>query len=263
MARDKTIYYNAPADLYVKALLDGADQSFEDILNVAIANKAKEGKSFQEIQDALAFSGGSESSINYGNEIIKRYRGTAYFGCEKDKYWDFRNNEKSEEQRILLIAFLALKSIIGKDRAYCHVTNEYWLSRMCGHSGFAPEKEIPDKTEEAERKVKRKTKGGKYEYVIEKYTRAVSKKKVRVYHPTIEKYSSHYKLQKIKALLYEYYHVSTYSNTRGFYASCEMKLTDLITTVIERREDRSKVSSLASDTKKIEEQIMKKRKQQV
>ena len=134
---------------------------------------------------------------------------------------------------------------------------------MCGHSGFAPEKEIPDKTEDAERKVRRKTKGGKYEYVIEKYTRVVSKKKVRVYHPTIEKYSSHYKLQKIKALLYEYYHVSTYSNTRGFYASCEMELTDLITKVFERREDRSKVSSLASDTKKIEEQIMKKRKQQV
>ena len=255
MARDKTIYYNAPADLYVKALLDGEDQSFEDVLNVAIAKEANEGKSFQEIQDYLGFSGGSDSCINRGNESIKRYRGTSYFGCEKEKYWDFRNNEKSEEQRILLVAFLALKSIIGKDRAYCHVTNEYWLSRMCGYSGLASEKEIPDKTEEAEREVRRKTKGGKYEYVKETYTKVLSKKKVRVYHPTIEKYSSHYKLQKIKALLYEYYHVSTYSNTRGFYASCDLELKQLIEKVWERREDRTKVSSLAADTKKYEEDI--------
>lgn len=258
MARDKTIYYNAPAELYIKALLDSNDDSsFEDILNVTIAKRSQEGMKWDDIQKELHFNGGNEQeSIRKGNRLITEYRGSSYFGCESDTYWDYRKNEKNEEQRVLLIAYLAMKSIIGKDRAYCHMTNDYWLSRMSGYAGLAPEKEVPDKTIQAIRVVTRKV-DGKRKKVDEPYTRTLTMKKVKKYHPVIQKYSSHYHLQKIKALLYEYYHIATYSNTRGFYASWQLELEDLMEKVFERRAGQSQHTSLMSDTKRIEEEIRK------
>lgn len=258
MARDKTIYYNAPAELYIKALLgEHDDSSFEDILNVTIAKRSQEGMKWDDIQKELHFSGGNEQeSIRKGNMLITEYRGSSYFGCESDMYWDYRKNDKTEEQRVLLIAYLALKSIIGKDRAYCHVTNDYWLSRMSGYAGLAPEIEVPDKTIQDTRDVKRRV-NGKLKKVAETYKRTLTKKKVKKYHPVIQKYSSHYHLQKVKALLYEYYHIATYSNTRGFYASWQLELGDLMEKVFERRAGQSQHTSLMSDTKRIEEEIRK------
>lgn len=256
MARDKNIYYNAPAELYVKALLgEHNDSSFEDILNVTIAKRSQEGMKWDDIQKELHFSGGNEQeSIRKGNRLITDYRGSSYFGCESDTFWDYRNNVKNEEQRVLLIAYLALKSIIGKDRAYCHMTNDYWLSRMSGYAGLAPEIEVPDKTIQDTREVRRKV-DDKWKKVTEPYTRTLSKKKVKKYHPVIQKYSSHYRLQKVKALLYDYYHIATYSNTRGFYASWQLELEGLMEKVFEHRAGQSQHNSLMSDTKRIEEKI--------
>ncbi len=255
MAKE-TIYYNAPAGLFTEALLNGNKQALDDILNVAVVSftKANSGATFKQAQEKLCFTGGIESDVlSRGNSALGRYNGSPFFGIEKDTYWRFRDNTQSEEQCVLLIAYLALRSIL-KERPFTNIKNDFWLSRMSGFSGLAPEKEVPDKTEKAIRDIRRKVKGGGYDYVKEEYTKVISKKKVRDYHPTIAKYSSHYHLQHIKNLLYEYYHVASYSKTRGTYFSLVLTLEKLIEKVYEIRE-KKEGSALETETSVIEERI--------
>ena len=251
------IYYSAPAPIFVGALLEDHPKwdYWNDILDVTIAIfKKKTNQTFKEIQEALCFSGGNENAcINNGNNQIEKYPRAAYFSIPRETFWDYKDHAKTEEERILLLAYLAIKSIIGKERGYCHVTNEYWLSRMSGCSGLASEKKVVDKTEPATKNV-RTTIDGKRQTVTEEYQKPVSYKMVRVFHPIVQKYSSHYHLQKIKNLLFEYYHVSTYSNTRGFYASCSMDLSELIRSVKAQKNSRQE-SKLKQETKRIEDEM--------
>lgn len=46
-------------------------------------------------------------------------------------FWDYLNNQKTEFEKVCLLGFLAMKSIIQK-RPYCKMTNLFWLSRMDG-----------------------------------------------------------------------------------------------------------------------------------
>lgn len=48
-------------------------------------------------------------------------------------WWDFYNNDKTEFDKICLLGFLALKSIV-QQKSYCKTNNKLWLARMNGNS---------------------------------------------------------------------------------------------------------------------------------
>ena len=52
-------------------------------------------------------------------------------GLNLSIFWDFIKNEKTEFEKITLLGFLAIKSILQK-KSYCKITNKFWLSRMDG-----------------------------------------------------------------------------------------------------------------------------------
>jgi len=113
-------------------------------------------------------------------------------GLELSVFWEFCNNEKKDFDKICLLAFLSIKSILGK-KQYCKVTNNYWLSRMNGNA------------------------------------KAIGKNELS---PEIEKYSTRHYLQKIKYELSSKWGLVHYAqHTTGFYVSYKLELQPLMTIV--------------------------------
>ena len=102
----------------------------------------------------------------------------------------YYKDEKTEFEDISFLAFLALKSILGR-KTHCKVNNKYWLARMDGKPCS-----------------------------IENYNELS---------PEIYKYSTEYQTVKIKKALEDSWGLTTYSfHTRGFYVSFELTLEELV-----------------------------------
>lgn len=111
-------------------------------------------------------------------------------GLNLSIFWDFYNNDKSEFDKICLLGFLGIKSIIGT-KAFFKLTNKNWLSRMNGNV-----KEV--------------------EYYSELSNEII-------------KYANEYQLKKIKTSLQNNWGLVSYSRfTRGFYVSYSMNYKDLV-----------------------------------
>jgi len=52
-------------------------------------------------------------------------------GISNKDFFGYYKKEKTEFDKVCLLGFLAIKSILGT-KAYCKITNKYWLSRMDG-----------------------------------------------------------------------------------------------------------------------------------
>ena len=105
-------------------------------------------------------------------------------------FWDFYKNEKTEFDKVCLLGFLAIKSILGT-KSYCKVTNSYLWARM----------------------------DGKTNTILE----------VSELSTELRKYANRYQTENIKNELIFNWHLIYYSHfTRGFYVSLKMNLEDLI-----------------------------------
>lgn len=195
--REKRTYYNAPAPLFAQAILDCNENAWFEIACVSIAKLWQQRYNFSQINAILHFMDSDMAAVNRGSRCIKDYKGKPYMSIEANKYWEYRENigNKQEKQRVLLLAYLAIKSLIGT-RDYAKINNNYLLSRMCGYGKPIP----PEK-----------------------------------YHPIVQKYSSDYHVRKLKELLKKYYQVQTYSHARGFYASLTKHSSYLHAVAIENR----------------------------
>lgn len=110
-------------------------------------------------------------------------------GLNLDIFHDFYNNDKSEFEKVCLLAFLGLKSIIGT-KSYCKTDNKYLLSRMNGSAVSHDIDRLPD---------------------------------------ALKKYAGEYQLKKIKKELVKHWGLKTYSRyTRGFYVSYALDLENLM-----------------------------------
>lgn len=117
-------------------------------------------------------------------------KGLPVVGIRHSIFWEYYNNEKTDFEKILLLGFLGIKSIIGL-KTYCRMTNKYWLARMDAQS-----KSISDNSE-------------------------LSKE--------IQKYANRWQLTKIKNELILIWGLKHYSRgMKGFYVSFELPLADLI-----------------------------------
>jgi hypothetical protein len=157
----------------------------------------------ENLKDALYFFGLSvveiKSYYQCAQDVWNKYHKSgamAKTGISKKMFFDFKLNEKSDFDKICLLAFLALKSII-QDQTYAKIDNQYLLSRMDGS-----QKSIP----------------------IERLSEEV------------KKYSTRHHLDSIKYELKINWHLVYFSkHTRGFYVSFKLSLVDLIVIAEKRR----------------------------
>lgn len=204
-------YYNFPCVLWKDYLLqEKREQIKENVCAYVMAVKYDEIKDMSQVRKDLDIKGGDDDKIlGNGHRLIGECgRGkNAQFSVNKDIFWDFHNNFHTDEERVLLLAYLALKSLIGK-QAYIKTNAKMWLSRMDGNT-----KPID-------------------ESLLSRPIRA---------------WATPYKIRKLKALLWKYYHVGFYSaNVHGFYASVKLTSAKLMAQI--KKED-NKCENLMNEYK--------------
>lgn len=124
-------FYHFPVAILAKGITKA---SLIEILNFAIGSYLEEYQAtIIEARDDLGFSGGSEEQARATLERFKNCR--AKTSISHDQYWQWRNNveNESENSKLLLLAFLAVKSIVGQ-KDYAITNYDFLLARMAGDS---------------------------------------------------------------------------------------------------------------------------------
>ena len=205
-------YYNCPCVLWKDYLLDEKKQQIkENIVDYVMATKYDVCKDMEKVRNELGniVGGDNEEILQNGHNLIKMYGGgkTAQFSIDIDVFWDFHKNYHTDEERAILLAYLALKSIVGK-QDFIKTNAQMWLSRMDGHTKPVKKEQLTDKVRE---------------------------------------WATPYKIRKLKALLWKYYHVGFYSsNVHGFYASIKLTSGKLMQAV---KKENNKCENLMNEYK--------------
>lgn len=198
------IYYNAPCELYKGFLSDRKhEECLENILNFVIyALSSKKGYNKdtcrEYARDCLGVNcSNPASNYNSGrklfNELMYNDTKPAYFSVSNEMYWHFHDRETSFDERVSALAYLAIKSMIGK-REYIKTNMTLLCSRMDGRTRYRRGQELS---------------------------------------PEVAKYTNRYWSHKLMNDLFTRYGVVFYSGcaahkVRGFYCSVTLSMVDLI-----------------------------------
>lgn len=181
--------------------LDIKEEGFNDEENYTLRDKLR----FILAEDKYCVSTGNVNrAIERGKVLVSKYNNAkAPFSNISTEIWfEYYKKEKTEWEHIILLAFLAVRSIIG-EKGYCKITNDFLFARMCGLRT-----KIKDKKE---------------------------------LNKTVQKYYTEYYKNKIRTDLELYWHLKTY-NGRGYYASFDMEYKDLIRAIkLNSKTNRMKV----------------------
>lgn len=202
MAKNKEKYFNFPIQL-LEGFIDNDIQILENILHYAIYShylKLEYGDEGERIIESANFFGVSLASekrtLERGEMIVDSISpNSPLVGINLSIFFDFYQNDKTEFEKVTLLGFIAIKSILQK-KSYCKITNNFWLSRMDGKASSI--KEIYELSE------------------------------------PIKKYAVHYQLRKIKAELERNWKLKTVSG-RGFSVSFKMSIEALTYEVLKKR----------------------------
>ncbi len=189
---NKKKYFNFPIVLLEGFLIDHK-KCLNNILDYAMYAYCEKYDT-DDVKRAARFLG-----VTLGNEFRTYHNGNELFdsipeglpkvGISTDIFFDYYKNEKSEFQKVTLLAFLAIKSVL-QNKSYCKLNNNYLFARMDGKSHS-----IKNDSE-------------------------LSKE--------LLKYKNDYRSVKIKDELKLNWGLKHYGKSRGFYVSFKMSLEDLI-----------------------------------
>lgn len=201
---NKEKYFNFPIQL-LEGFMNENRKILTDISNYAIYEntlKLEHGTELQKTKDSANFYnmtlGNVKNTFNNGKILYNSIpTSSPKVGLNTSIFWDFYNNEKTEFDKICLLAFLSIKSIIGL-KPYHKATNLYLWSRM----------------------------DGKVKAIVE----------VSELSNEIKKYANEYQTKKIKTALRNNWGLLYYGrHTRGFYVSFILTLKQLIFEAEKRR----------------------------
>ena len=206
----KQLYYNVPCTLFRDFLKDDSHRQriFDDVICYVVyaeylrlqGIETDDDKRFDLACRNMRCKTNKEDVMEYGPGMMRVYQKEACFSISSDIYWSFRNEYHTDEECALFLAWLALKSIIGS-KPYIKTNNALWLSRMDGSTQI----------------------------------KKPFSKVCKTYSPQVERYNSLYRCRRLRALLFDYYHVSFYSDgVRGFYFSLTLDMDDLVKAVMKR-----------------------------
>jgi hypothetical protein len=203
MSKEK--YFNFPIQLLEGFMIDENKKILNDICDYSVYENSLElefGKELQKIKDSASFY-----NMNLGNDKKALDNGKMLYnsiptnspkaGLNLSIFWDFYKNDKTEFDKICLLAFLGIKSIIGS-KSYCKLTNLFLWSRMDGKTNaIVTVSELSNE---------------------------------------IRKYANEYQTKKIKTALRNNWGLVHYArHTRGFYVSFKITLKQLIFEAEKRR----------------------------
>lgn len=149
--------------------------------------------------------GNVDKTYERGKELFESIpENSPHCGINLKIFWDYHDNYKTDFEKACLLAFLAIKSILGAKK-YCKITNDFIVSRMDGKVKTCPLADISEK---------------------------------------IKKYATEYQLKKIRNELELKWFLTCYSRrTRGFYVTFEMSLDDLAY-VAEKNREKMRIAQL-------------------
>lgn len=202
MILNKPEYFNFPVTL-LDGFMTNSHIVLKNILYYALYQhslKLEFGEELEMIKSSAKFYnvqlGDVDECLELGGELYDNFKDAPRCGLNMEIFWDFYKSEKSEFEKVCLLGFLAIKSILGK-KPYCKIDNKFWLSRMSGKAKSLDVSELD---------------------------------------PNIQKYNSEYQTKKIKNELKHNWGLKTYSRyTRGFYVSFQLPLEELIYQAEKRR----------------------------
>lgn len=216
-------YFNFPVQLLEGFMVD-CDKCLNNIADYALVKHSQslEGgsplKKLSASYEYFDMKGVGMDSLRNGQILIDSLPSNSPISGIPVRIWlEFYRNDKSEFEKANLLAFLAIKSIIG-NKAYCKMTNAFLLSRMDG---------------------KVKSIGNLKENLNE------------LSHE-IRKYSTEYQTKKITSALYAIYKVAFYKKTKGFYASTRLSLEQLVNEVIKIRKSDNYIQAYQKAIKEAE-----------
>lgn len=195
MSKEK--YLNFPIQLLSGFIID-TKKVLNDITDYAVYQnslKLELGTDLEKIKTSASFYNmtlaNNKNSFCNGKMLYNSVpENSPKVGLSISMFWDFYRNDKSEFDKICLLAFLGIKSILGT-KSYCKVTNLFLWARM----------------------------GGNTNTIVE----------VNKLSSEVRKYANRYQFENIKNELILNWHLIYYSRyTRGFYVSLKMSLEDLI-----------------------------------
>ena len=146
MAKQRTAkdYLNAPIEIYKGFLVDSKAVLFNVAAYACYELMTAQGFEFKEAIRYFDLPANMlNDAENKGQQLFTALpRKTAFVGISKAVWLDYLQNDKTELQRACLLAYVAIRSVIGKKK-YCKLTNDLMLSRMDGSNktltSFSPE----------------------------------------------------------------------------------------------------------------------------
>lgn len=189
-------YLNFPIQLLQNFLID-TDRCLYNILAYGVyshSQKLEFGEETDLLWDSLFYF---QIEVDHDEELFRHGEKLFYslpekcpkVGLNTSIFNQFYGRQKDEFEKVCLLAFLSLKSIIGT-KPFIKTNNRIWLSRMDGNPKSIDMNELSDE---------------------------------------VRKYSSKYQARKIKEELSMKWGLKTYSRTnRGFYISFKMSKNDLV-----------------------------------
>lgn len=195
MSKEK--YFNFPIQLLTGFITD-TRKTLDNIVSYSVYENSLKLELGTEEDKMKASAKGFDLSLNNPKKSLDSgkylYNSISHnsprTGLSVSMFLDFYQNEQTEFEKVCLLAFLAIKSIIG-NKAYCKVTNLYLWARMDGKTTTIETHE--DLT------------------------------------PEVMKYANRYQTENIKNELILNWSLIYYSRyTRGFYVSYKLSLEDLI-----------------------------------
>lgn len=124
-------FYHFPVAILAKGITEA---SFIEILNFAIGSYLEEyQETISEARDYLGFCGGDEAQARATFERYKNCRVKTSISREAYRQWRNNIENESDNAKLLLLAFLAVKSIVGPKK-YAITNYDFLLARMAGDS---------------------------------------------------------------------------------------------------------------------------------
>lgn len=140
---EKPIYLNFPVSLLRDAFIDirnvmGKIMRYAGYIHTLNLTNGTNTKKMKDAGDFFGITYGSPTvAYEEGREIANGIRGkTPMTGINKGVMFDFYDNPKSQDEIAVLLAFLGIKSMLGKHPFLC-ITNRFLIARMGGYSSIA------------------------------------------------------------------------------------------------------------------------------
>lgn len=189
-------YFNFPIQLLKGFLISPAEclDNISDYSLVRYARDTSGATSVQAISDVCGeFDINPQVAVKVRQNGLKLLREiperSPMVGLSLKLYWEYYENEKSEFEKVTLLAYLAMKSIV-QNKAYYKLENKFWYSRMDGNVTSCEPEQLPD---------------------------------------SLRAYLTEHFSKRLRRELVDNWGLTTYSRyTRGFYVSFQLTLEGLI-----------------------------------